>query len=71
MNVVFSVINKNIKRTQKITKNFTTKKYLVRFFYQTIVLIRNVWERGGTGKLRSYWEKDIYEVVSNDPDLPI
>ena len=35
------------------------------------VLVRNVSERGGTGKLRSYWEKDIYAVVSCNPELPI
>ena len=34
-------------------------------------MFRNVSERGGTGKLRSYWEKDIYVVVSCDPELPI
>ena len=28
-------------------------------------------ERGGTGKLKSYWENDIYEVVSCHPELPI
>ena len=33
------------------------------------VLLRNVPERGG--KLRSYWEKDIYVVVLCDPELPV
>ena len=27
--------------------------------------------REGTGKLKSYWEKEIYVVVPCDPDLPI
>ena len=35
------------------------------------VLIRNILETGGTGKLQDYWEKDIYVVVSSDLDLPI
>jgi transposase InsO family protein len=28
------------------------------------VLVRNVREKGGPGKLRSYWEQEIYKVVS-------
>ena len=35
------------------------------------VLLRDVSERGGTWKLRSYWEKDIYVVVSCDAELSI
>ena len=27
------------------------------------VLVRNCTERAGTGKLRSYWENDIYKTV--------
>lgn len=35
------------------------------------VLIRNILERGGAGKLQNYWEKDIYVIVSSDLDLRI
>lgn len=35
------------------------------------VLVKNVSERGGTGKLRSYWEKDIYVVEKENPDIPV
>ena len=35
------------------------------------VLIRNVCERGGTGKLRSYWESSIFEVIKKDENLPV
>ena len=30
------------------------------------MLIRNVKEKGGTGKLRNYWEPNIFEVVQKD-----
>ena len=33
--------------------------------------LRDASERGGTWKLRSYWEKDIYVVVSCDAELSI
>ena len=34
-------------------------------------MIRDVFEKRGTVKLRSYWKNDIYVVVSSDPDLRI
>ena len=34
------------------------------------VLCRNR-EKGGTKKLRSYWENNIYTIIQIDPDIPV
>ena len=55
-----------------MNKNNYNKKVFGQIF-QSIdrMSLWNIAKRGGTGKLRSYWEKDIYVVVSFDPELPI
>jgi len=35
------------------------------------VLVRNMTERGGPGKLRSYWEREIYVLTQKRKDMPV
>ena len=35
------------------------------------VLLRNLSERGGTGKLKSYWEQEVYTIKEKRPNVPV
>ena len=35
------------------------------------VLLRNHREKGGTGKLKNFWEETVYLVEQKDPEVPV
>ena len=66
----------NTHQNNKILQRNSNSNYDKKIFGSTLtpgerVLLKNLSERGGTGKLKSYWENDIYEVVFCHPKLPI
>ena len=36
-----------------------------------MVLVRNLREKGGTGKLRCYWEESIFKVIAVEENVPV
>ena len=65
MKNAFQVANQHIEQAGLANKRrYDAKIRAVPIGVGDRVLVRNLGERGGTGKLRSWWEQKIYEVVS-------
>ena len=72
MQQAFTIANEQVKKASKNNKQYYDKKVKeTEIQVGDNVLIRNVRERGGTGKLRSYWESSIFEVIEKDENLPV
>lgn len=61
-------IFQNTPKQQNLKKETVNQNYDKKIFGSTLipgerVLFKNLLERGGTWKFRSYWENDFYEVV--------
>jgi len=66
------IATKNADKSRKMNKNIYNKKvYGNDICPGDRVLLRNHREKGGTGKLKSYWEENIYIVIEKLKDLPV
>ena len=71
MRQAMEIAKRNVTAGQKWNKNAYDRKVKgVNIVVGDKVLLRNR-EKGGTGKLRSYWEESIYEVVAVDEKIPV
>ena len=72
MKDAFNIVSDNIQKSNNRNKTSYEKKVLgSELKVGDRVLVKNVSETGGTGKLKSFWEHKIYKVVSVHKDLPI
>ena len=68
----FQLANQHIQQAGAANKRrYDAKCKAVSLTIGDRVLVRNVSERGGTGKLRSWWEQKIYEVVEMKESVPV
>lgn len=68
----YELASKSDRKGQARAKKYYDKKtYGVELQLGSRVLVHNFAERGGPGKLRSYWEEKVYVVVGKKPDTPV
>ena len=62
----------NMKKSSDYNKQHQDKKAkIVEVSVGDRVLVKNYREKGGTGKLRSYWEEAIFVVEEKKDNLPV
>ena len=72
MDEAFKIANDNIRKKSDYNKNkYDEKAKSVEIKIRDRVLVKNVTQKGGTGKLNSFWEQNVYEVVNKVDDLPV
>ena len=74
MKEAYELANKRIVKTAEYNKQYYDKNRKVREVEIGVgdkVLVRNMREKGGTGKLRSHWERNLFQVVEKRDDFPV
>ena len=66
------VARNNIKKSAGYNKKYYDRKAkAVELIPGDMVLMKNTRERGGTGKMRSFWEESIFKIVEKREKLPV
>ena len=72
MEEAIEVARRNIGRSAAYNKHHYDKRAkAVEMKLEDLVLMRNKREKGGTGKLQSYWEEAIFKVIEKKENLPV
>uniref|UniRef100_A0AAV2MHF4 Uncharacterized protein n=1 Tax=Knipowitschia caucasica TaxID=637954 RepID=A0AAV2MHF4_KNICA len=68
----YRIASKSDSKGQARAKNYYDRKaYGAELQLGSRVLVRNLSQRGGPGKLRSYWEEKVHVVVEKKSDTPV
>ena len=71
MKEAFQVAQQNMEKCGEANKRrYDAKIKTVNIEVGDNVLVRNV-EKGGTGKLKSWWERKLYKVVEKFENIPV
>ena len=72
MQQAMDVALKNIRKSAEYNKRYHDRKAkAVEIGVGDMVLVKNVREKGGTGKLKSYWEESIFKVLEKRDGMPV
>ena len=72
MKEAYELANKRIEKAAGYNKQYYDKKvHEVEVGVGDQVLVRNMREKGGTGKLRSHWERSLFTVEEKKNNLPV
>ena len=72
MVTAYKLANENIEKSANYNKlNYDKKVHGNELKVEDQVLIRNMREKGGTGKLRSHWERQVFKIVKKKEGLPV
>jgi hypothetical protein len=73
MQQAYVKVQKNVKKSSERNKRHYDAKVKSLVLYPVDrVLVKNLTPRGGTGKLRSFWEENIHVVIQKvGEDIPV
>ena len=72
MQEAYKIAKEHMQKSSQYNKRYYDRKVKeIEVLPGDHVLIKNVKEKGGTGKLKSYWEPNIFEVVEKAKNLPV